>query len=413
MSEIYDALIIGAGPSGMMAAVKAGERGLKIAVLEKKSRAGIKLSITGKGRCNLTNSAETNDFVNCFRNGKFLYSSFRAFSNQDTISFFQSNGVPCKLERGGRYFPTSDKASDIVDALVKNVKKYSKIKTSFNTKSIIKKTDGLFYVYDDQNNEMVSKNVVLACGGISYPSTGSTGDGYSIAQSLGHKIKSPSPALVPIILDTPYLHELKGLKLKNVKILILFNDKQIAGDFGEMEFTSFGADGPVILTLSGLIFEKLEEGGAVLISINLKPALTYEQLDKRLLREIDKYGHYQMKDMLKELLPVQMIKPFINYSSLQMTKKCSQISRKDRENMLKSFFDMRFKVSGVKDIKEAIVTRGGVLTDEIDQKTMQSKIIKGLYFCGEIIDIDAPTGGFNLQAAFSTGYLCGISIEGE
>ena len=179
-----------------------------------------------------------------------------------------------------------------------------------------------------------------------------------------------------------------------------------------MEFT-FRCDGPVILTLSGLIFEKLEERGAVLISINLKPALTYEQLDKRLLREIDKYGHYQMKDMLKELLPVQMIKPFINYSSLQMTKKCSQISRKDRENMLKSFFDMRFRVSGVKDIKEAIVTRGGVLTDEIDQKTMQSKIIKGLYFCGEIIDIDAPTGGFNLQAAFSTGYLCGISIEGE
>jgi len=412
MPEIYDVLIIGAGPSGMLAAAAAGERGLKTALLEKKSRPGIKLSITGKGRCNLTTSAPIKEIVESFRNGKFLYNSLNAFSNSDTLAFFESLSVPCVLERGGRYFPASQKALDVTDALIKNAKKYAKIFTSFDVKNATKGRDGLFTVTSQNGDEMLAKNVIIACGGLSYPSTGSAGDGYKIARAFGHSIIEPVAALVPVILDSPYLKELRGLKLKNAEVSLVENGKPAAKEFGEAEFTIFGADGPVILTLSGTVSEKIRKGG-IFLSVNLKPALSKEQLDERLLRELDKYGQLQLKDMLKELLPVQAIKPFIDYCGLQMTKKCSQINRAEREKICASLFDWRFKISGVKDIKEAIVTRGGVCTDEIDQKTMQSKLVPGLYFCGEVIDIDAPTGGFNLQAAFSTGHLAGSSVKAE
>ena len=438
MSEIYDVAIIGAGASGMIAAGKAGESGFKTILLEKKSRPGIKLSITGKGRCNLTNSADIKEFVKLFRNGEFLYSAFNAFSNSDTIAFFESLGVACKLERGGRYFPQSDKASDVVNALIKYAKKSSSIITSFDVRDIRKNKEKTFII----NDSIAAKNIVIACGGITYPSTGSDGGGYKIAQYFGHKIAKPLPALVPVNLKCGDLKELKGLKLKNVEVS-LFNENNIeAKEFGEMEFTVYGADGPVILTLSSLISEKISAsnsksvlnsfqhlavkdkkcqtlkqvqgdtaGCGLFLSLNLKPALNKEQLNQRLLRELDKFGQYQLKDMLKELLPVQLIKPFINYCGLTMTKKCSQISKIERSKMLDSFSDFRFEISGIRDAREAVITRGGVLTNEIDQKTMQSKIVPGLYFCGEIIDIDAPTGGFNLQAAFSTGYLAGNSIN--
>jgi len=293
--------------------------------------------------------------------------------------------------------------------LARNTKKYAEIITNFEVKSVKKQNDGTFAVRGSERT-LYSKNVILACGGASYPSTGSSGDGYEIAKSLGHKVTEIFPALAPVVLESPYLKELKGLKLKNVEISVIFLNKTIAKEFGEAEFTIFGADGPVILTLSGLIAENLQKG-EIFISVNLKPALTLEQLDKRFLRELDAYGHSALKEMLKELLPLQMVKPFINYSGLQIDKKCSQINKEERERMVKSLRDFRFKVKGVKDIKEAIVTRGGVGTDEIDQKTMESKITKGLYFCGEVIDVDAPTGGFNLQAAFSTGWLAGNSIK--
>ncbi|MCL2799495.1 MAG: NAD(P)/FAD-dependent oxidoreductase [Endomicrobia bacterium] len=411
MSEIFEVLVIGAGPSGMIAAITAGDRGLKTVVLEKKSRPGIKLSITGKGRCNLTNSADINEFVKSFRNGKFLYASFKTFFNDELISFFENLGVPCKLERGGRYFPQSDKAQDIVDALSKRLKKISKIITGVSVKSVLKRKDGLFEVHSD-GGSFVSKNVIIACGGLSYPSTGSTGDGYKISESFGHTVKELSAALVPIVLENPYLKELNGLKLKNVEVSVLSPQKISAKEFGEAEFTIFGADGPAVLTLSSLVGEEIKKTD-LFLSINFKPALSAQQLNLRLLREIDKFGQYPVKDMLKELLPVQAVKPFINYCGINITKKCSQISRIEREKIAASLFDFRFKIKGVKDIKEAIVTRGGVCTDEIEQKTMQSKLVKGLYFCGEIIDIDAPTGGFNLQAAFSTGYLAGKSVKTE
>jgi predicted Rossmann fold flavoprotein len=406
MSEIYDAAVIGAGASGMIAAGKAGENGMKTVIFEKKSRPGIKLSITGKGRCNLTNSAEMKDFVKCFRNGQFLYSSFNSFSNHDTLAFFENLGVACKLERGGRYFPESDKASDVVNALIKYVKKTSKIITSFEVFKIVKDKENLFII----NDSVKAKNIIVACGGITYPSTGSSGDGYKIAKSFGHKIAEPLPALVPVNLKCAGLNELKGLKLKNVEVSLLNGNAAEAKEFGEMEFTVYGADGPVILTLSSLISEKIKES-KLFLSLNLKPALDRQQLDQRLLRELDKFGQYQLKDMLKELLPLQLIKPFIDYCGIAMTKKCSQISKPEREKILIGLTDLRFEISGIRDAAEAIVTRGGVFTDEIDQKTMQSKLVKGLFFCGEVIDIDAPTGGFNLQAAFSTGYIAGNSIK--
>ncbi|MDR1696028.1 MAG: NAD(P)/FAD-dependent oxidoreductase [Endomicrobium sp.] len=410
MSEIFDVIVIGAGPSGMIAAIAAGERNLKTLLLEKKSRPGIKLSITGKGRCNLTNSADIGEFVKCFRNGKFLYAAFNAFSNEDLISFFENLGVQCKLERGGRYFPESGKASDIAAALAKRAKIFSKIITGTQVKSVSKRKDGLFEVFAG-GGSFVSKNVIAACGGLSYPSTGSTGDGYEIAENFGHTVKELSAALVPLVLDSPYLKELSGLKLKNVGVSVLNGKKTLAEEFGEAEFTVFGADGPVILTLSSLTGEEIKKS-ELFLSVNFKPALSPEQLNLRLLREIDKFGQYPVKDMLKELLPVRLIKPFLNYCGINIAKKCSQINKADREKISASLFDFRFKIKGVKDIKEAIVTRGGVSADEIEQKTMQSKLVKGLYFCGEMIDVDAPTGGFNLQAAFSTGYLAGKSVNG-
>lgn len=410
MSDIYDALIIGGGPSGMMSAIKAGERGLKVAVLEKKSRPGIKLSITGKGRCNITNSADLKESINCFRNGKFLYGAFTSFFNNDLIDFFENSGVPVKLERGGRYFPVSDKATDIVDALIKNLKKHSEIITSFDVISIRKNND--LFIVSDGKRQVLSKNIIIACGGASYPSTGSQGDGYKFARDFGHSIIKPVPALIPVIIENENLNVLRGLKLKNIEVSLIKDKKTISKEFGEMEFTSFGFDGPTILTLSGYISEERDLSD-MFFSLNLKPALGKDILDQRLLRELDKFGNYQIKDMLGELLPKQLIKPFLNYCNIQMTKKCSQINKNEREQILKSLQDMRFNIKGVRDIKDAIITRGGVSTDEIDQKTMESKIVEGLFFCGEVIDIDAPTGGFNLQAAFSTGYLAGVSIEGE
>jgi predicted Rossmann fold flavoprotein len=404
---IYDVLVIGGGPAGMMAALKAGESKLKTAVLEKKSHPCIKLSITGKGKCNFTNSADIGEFIKLFRNGKFLYKSFYEFSNLDAVSFFENAGVACRLERGGRWYPESQKAADIADALIKQTKKYAQIISSFDVKSIVKK-DNLFNVYDCKQRKMSAKKIILATGGLSYPNTGSTGDGYAFAKSFGHSVMAPIPALIPIIIESKYLSLLRGLKLKNVEVSLIAGGKIIGKEFGEMEFTIFGMDGPVILTLSALVSENISK--EMEISINLKPALTALQLEQRLLREIAEYGKYQLKDMLKRLLPVQLIKPFINISKLQMTKVCSQINKNEREKILHSLFALNFKVKGVKNIKEAIVTRGGISTDEIDQRTMESKIVKGLFFCGEIIDIDAPTGGFNLQAAFSTGFLAGISV---
>lgn len=411
MREIADVLIIGAGASGMMAGIAAGKNSLQVILLEKKARPGIKLSITGKGRCNLTNSAGINEFVSYFKNGKFLYKALTSFSNTDLIDFFEKADVKCRLERGGRYFPANDKAEDIVNALIKDLKKYAKIETSFEVRNIFKE-NGIFKVSDNKKT-LFSKNIILATGGLSYPSTGSTGDGYKIAESFGHTIIKPIPALTPLTLENTYLKELQGLKLKNVELAFIKNNKIIEKEFGEMEFTSHGVDGPIVLSLSSIISECFNENGDNFISLNFKPALSEEQLNNRLLRELDKYGQYSLQEMLKELLPKQIIKSFIKYSNLQLTKKCSQINKKERNLILKALTDFRLKIKGLEGFNRAIITRGGVSVNEINPQTMESKLVSGLFFCGEVIDIDAKTGGFNLQAAFSTGYLAGISIRGN
>jgi predicted Rossmann fold flavoprotein len=410
MPRIYNAAIVGAGPAGLSAAIESGKRGFKTALLEKKARPAIKLSITGKGRCNLTNCAGIKDFVEAFRNGKFLYGAFSFFSNSDLISFFENLAIPCKLERGGRYFPQSGKASDIAGALIKETKKYCGIICDFCVKSVLK-NDGIFIIRSEDGKEILSEKVIIASGGMSYPATGSTGDGYEIAKSFGHSIKDLSPALVPIELESRYLKDLRGLKLKNAEVSVVdASGKKLDGLslFGEMEFTIYGAGGPVILTLSSSVAEKIKKAPlSLFLSINFKPALSRPQLDKRLICELDKYGRQSLQNMLKELLPVQMLRPFIDYCGLKADRKCSQINKTEREKILDSLFDARFKIKGVRSIKEAIVTRGGVCVDEINPQTMQSKLVKGLYFCGEVIDVDAPTGGYNLQAAFSTGFLAG------
>ena len=408
----FDVVVIGAGASGLIAAATAAKSGKSVCLLEKKTRPAIKLSITGKGRCNITNSAPLKDFISKFgNNGPFLYSSFNKFFSSDILSLLDEYGVKAKLERGGRYFPESDDANSVVNALIKYTKDNNvKIKTSATVKKIIKNSNKIKEIILENGEVFTAQNYILATGGMSYPNTGSTGDGYNFAKQLGHTIISPTPALVPIVINSPYLKQLNGLKLKNVEITLFADNKEITKIFGDMEWTIFGATGPIILNISSLIYKLLEEKKEVLISLNLKPALTKDVLDKRLVRELNNFGNLTVKNMLKELLPVQMIEVFMKYAKINLTKKCSAVNKQERSNYLSALTDMKFVVTSTRSINEAIITKGGICIDEVEQKTMKSKIIDNLYFCGEILDLDAPTGGFNLQAAFSTGYLSGLNV---
>ena len=412
---MYDAdvIVIGAGASGLMCAGISAQQGQTVLLLEKKSRPAIKLSITGKGRCNITNSKPIKEFINEFgNNGKFLYSAFSKFFNTDTINFFEELGVRCSLERGGRYFPKSNNAYAVVKALIKFVK-------SKNVKIIIHSQVEKFVLENKQIKNIIlkdgttytAKNYVLATGGKSYPLTGSTGDGYKIAQALGHTIIAPQPALVPLVSNDQHLKQLNKLKLKNIEISVIANNDIVSTLFGEIEFTIFGLTGPLILKVSSKVYSLLKEKKSIEISINLKPALDDKQLDARLIRELNNFGNLPIRNMLKTLLPLQLIEPFMKKNNIKYTQKCSSIINKEkRKKLLDSFRKMKFKIISTRPIDEAIITKGGISLKEVDQKTMKSKLIDNLYFCGEILDIDGPTGGFNLQAAFSTGYLAGISI---
>ena len=411
---MYDAdvIVIGAGASGLMCAGISAQQGQTVLLLEKKSRPAIKLSITGKCRCNITNSKPLKEFINEFgNNGKFLYSAFSKFFNTDTINFFKELGVRCSLERGGRYFPKSNNAYDVVKALIKFVK-------SKNVKIIIHSQVEKFVLENKQIKNIIlkdgttytAKKYVLATGGKSYPLTGSTGDGYKIAQALGHTIITPQPALVPLVSNDQYLKQLNKLKLKNIEISVIANNNIVSILFGEIEFTIFGLTGPLILKVSSKVYSLLKEKKSVEISINLKPALDDKQLDARLIRELNNFGNLPLRNMLKTLLPLQIIEPFMKKNNIKYTQKCSLINKEKRKKLLDGFRKMKFKIISTRPIDEAIITKGGISLKEVDQKTMKSKLIDNLYFCGEILDIDGPTGGFNLQAAFSTGYLAGISI---
>ncbi|MDK2984647.1 MAG: hypothetical protein PWQ96_289 [Clostridia bacterium] len=408
----YNVVIVGGGAAGMFAAVGALEKGVNPLIIEKMPRLGTKLLITGKGRCNITNSTEDIEYFveNMPGNGAFLYSAFYTLTNKQLLDFFHSLGLQTKTERGGRVFPVSDKAVDVVRILTKYLKsKGTKIILDTPVKGLIIK-DSKINGVTTASGVINAKAVIITTGGVSYPRTGSTGDGYKLAKEAGHTIIPPQPALVPLETYEKWPKDLQGLTLKNVEVTALQNDKKLGKEFGEMLFTHFGVSGPIILTLSRSIVSALKNKSAdITLSINLKPALTAEQIDKRLQRDFEKYSRKQFKNSLGDLLPKSLINQFIKLSGVNPEKSVNQITREERERIVNLLRNLELTVKKPRPLSEAIVTAGGVNVDEVDPSSMASKKVTGLYFAGEVLDIDGYTGGFNLQAAFSTGYLGGLS----
>jgi len=402
-------VVVGAGPAGMMAAIKAAENGASVVLLEKMKRAGKKMLITGKGRCNITNVAEVPELIkNIPGNGKFLNSCIRAFDNEDVQYFFNGIEVPTKVERGGRVFPVSDKAADVVDAMVLQlhelgVKLYTEVKVS----EILVQDNKAVGVKTDDGQKFEAEAVILATGGSSYPGTGSTGDGYKMADKIGHKVVTPLPALVPLELEEEWVKDLQGLSLRNVRVTLFADEKKITDIFGEMLFTHFGVSGPIILSLSRKTAQLLEEGSFVELMIDLKPALSFEQLDSRVLRDFEKYQRKEMKNALKDLLPGRLIPPILDGAYIEPDRMVNSITKEERHRLINVLKGLLVTVTKTRPIAEAIVTAGGVDVKEINPKTMESKLIKNLYFAGEVVDVDAYTGGYNLQAAFSMGAAAG------
>ena len=402
-------VVVGAGPAGMMAAIKAAENGASVVLLEKMKRAGKKMLITGKGRCNITNVAEVPELIkNIPGNGKFLNSCIRAFDNEDVQYFFNGIEVPTKVERGGRAFPVSDKAADVVDAMVLQlhelgVKLYTEVKVS----EILVQGNKAVGVKTDDGQKFEAEAVILATGGSSYPGTGSTGDGYKMADKIGHKVVTPLPALVPLELEEEWVKDLQGLSLRNVRVTLFADEKKITDIFGEMLFTHFGVSGPIILSLSRKTAQLLEEGSFVELMIDLKPALSFEQLDARVLRDFEKYQRKEMKNALKDLLPGRLIPPVLDGAYIEPDRMVNSITKEERHRLINVLKGLLVTVTKTRPIAEAIVTAGGVDVKEINPKTMESKLIKNLYFAGEVVDVDAYTGGYNLQAAFSMGAAAG------
>lgn len=402
-------VVVGAGPAGMMAAIKAAENGASVVLLEKMKRAGKKMLITGKGRCNITNVAEVPELIkNIPGNGKFLNSCIRAFDNEDVQYFFNGIEVPTKVERGGRVFPVSDKAADVVDAMVLQlhelgVKLYTEVKVS----EILVQGNKAVGVKTDDGQKFEAEAVILATGGSSYPGTGSTGDGYKMADKIGHKVVTPLPALVPLELEEEWVKDLQGLSLRNVRVTLFADEKKITDIFGEMLFTHFGVSGPIILSLSRKTAQLLEEGSFVELMIDLKPALSFEQLDARVLRDFEKYQRKEMKNALKDLLPGRLIPPVLDGAYIEPDRMVNSITKEERHRLINVLKGLLVTVTQTRPIAEAIVTAGGVDVKEINPKTMESKLIKNLYFAGEVVDVDAYTGGYNLQAAFSMGAAAG------
>lgn len=403
-------VVIGAGPAGMMAAGKAAERGIDTILVEKNDRVGKKILISGKGRCNITNNTDIEGLIeNIPGNGSFLYSAFYTFSNMDLIAFFNKRGLMTKVERGGRVFPVSDKSKDVVDVLFSYVSgNGAKVLLKSPVQEIKAAGGRIKSVILRNGDEIKCDSVILATGGASYPGTGSTGDGYDMARKLGHTIVELKPSLVPLVVEEPWVKELQGLSLKNVAVAFINKSgKKVYDDFGEMLFTHFGVSGPVILSGSRHIMEYGFKN--VKLSIDLKPALNEKKLDERIRRDFEKYSRKQYKNSLDDLLPHKMIPVVVKLSGIEPEKPVNQITREERKKLVHIFKNFELTITGSRPIKEAIVTAGGVSTDEINPSTMESKIVKGLFFAGEIIDVDGYTGGFNLTIAFSTGYLAGLN----
>lgn len=410
-------IVIGGGAAGMMAAITASENGNEVILLEQNEKLGKKIYITGKGRCNVCNDCDADTFFsNVVTNPKFLYSAYYGFDNNMLMEMIQNNGCRLKIERGNRVFPVSDHSSDIIAALVKAMKNNG-VRIELNTKAVC---------LDIINNEVkgVKTNrdyfeadkIIVATGGKSYPSTGATGDGYKMAADNGHSIIPTRPALVPFEIEEDYVKELQGLALKNVGLRLIINDKEVYSEFGEMLFTHFGVSGPLILSASSYFqkaIRKINSKDAeasidAKLKLDLKSALSEEQLDKRIIRDFEKNNNKIFSNALGELLPAKIIPVIVKQSEIDPKKKVNLITREERQKLVRLLKELTISIKGTRDYNEAIITQGGINSKEVNPSSMESKIISGLYFCGEVIDVDALTGGFNLQIAFSTGHLAGM-----
>ncbi len=400
-------VVIGGGPAGMMAACIAASRGRKTVIIEKNDTLGRKLLITGKGRCNITNNCDISEFIsNVPVNGNFLYSAFYSFTNSDLIAMLNKFGLETKVERGDRVFPVSDKASDVLFTLKKMLVTYG-VKLLKAKVTSIRIKDDCKEVVVDSGKFIRCSSVIIATGGVSYPRTGSTGDGYKFAKKFGHTVTEISPSLVPLVVKSPHIKELMGLSLRNIAIKVLCNGKEIYNDFGEMLFTHYGLSGPVILSASSHMRDISKNNYE--ISIDLKPALDYETLDKRILRDFEKAKNKDFVNSLDELLPKKLIGPVVEMCCISPHKKVNEITKQERKRLVDVIKDVSFSIDSFRPVSDAIITSGGISTKEINPKTMESKLCPGVFFAGEVIDVDAYTGGFNLQIAFSTGYLAGMN----
>lgn len=406
-------VVIGGGAAGLMAAVIAGREGAKVTLLEKMNYVGKKMGITGKGRCNITNACDMSDFIkNTPGNGKFLYGAYERFTNEDLLQLLHDAGLETKVERGGRVFPASDSALDVRNTFMKLMKHYG---VDVHLEEPVKKLlvdDGVVTGVVTDKETYHADAVVIATGGKSYPATGSTGDGYILAAQVGHKITDIRPSLVPIVTEESWVKDLMGLSLRNVELSVVAKNKVQAKMFGEMMFTHFGITGPIVLSLSHTVGKLMRKKniGTIGLDINLKPALSPETLDKRLQKDFDLYSKKQLINGMKDLLPSRLIPLIIELAGIDPQKPINQISKEERQQIGYMLQHMPLTMKGLRPVEEAIVTAGGISLKEFNPKTMESKLVKGLYGAGEVLDIDAFTGGYNLQAAFSTGYVAAMHI---
>jgi predicted Rossmann fold flavoprotein len=414
MMKSYDVIVVGAGPAGLLAAGSASVEGRRVLILEKMRQEGRKLLITGKGRCNITNDSNVGEFIkHVYPNGRFLRSAFGHFFSTEILELLRKYGVDTTLERGGRYFPSSNKSADVLSALLKWVKELNvetlcgmRVEKLFVENQVIKGVQA-------NGQEFRASKVILATGGKSYPATGSNGDGYELVRALGHSIVPARPALVPLETRGGLAKQLQGLTLKNVQATVWVNDKKCGEDFGEMIITHFGLSGPIILTLSRIVVDAINDGSKVEVSIDLKPALDEQKLDARLLRDLDETGKKHISNLFRNWLPASMIPVFMELAGIDPQKEGHQVSSKERKGIRNLMKNFRFEITGHRSFKEAIITAGGIPTSEISPKTMESKLVSGLFFAGELIDLDAKTGGYNLQIAYSTGWLAGRTSKKE
>ena len=403
-------IVIGGGAAGLLAGIAAAQNGAQATIIEKMRRPGKKMLITGKGRCNITNNCDLQEIIkNIPGNGRFLNSALRRFTNQDIVQLLEDNGLPTKVERGGRVFPVSDKAVDVVDTLVKIFKDYGgRLLLDTKVKSIAAEFGKIKGVVTEDGQRFEADAVILAAGGSSYPGTGSDGSGVKLAKAVGHSIVPLKPCLVPLESDSPYIPDLQGLSLRNIEGTIYADGKKIGAEFGEMLFTHFGVSGPIILSLSKCVAEAIAAGAQdIELHIDLKPALDKDKLDARLQRDFVQYSRKQMANGMKDLLPQRLIAPVLDEAFIDEEKFVNQLSRAERQRLVDVLKAFVVPITGTRPLAEAIVTAGGVSLKEIDPKTMESKLVKGLFIAGEVMDIDGYTGGYNLQAAFSTGYAAG------